>query len=57
MSILSPAGAEGEDRCDSPLNLLHVRRSDLKRIDLLRVEEFPAAEFMLPGESEGGPKS
>jgi len=34
-----------------------IERNDLKRIDLLRVEESPAAEFMLPGGSERGPKS
>jgi len=33
-----------------------VERNDLKRIDLLRVAESPAAAFMLPGQSEGGPR-
>lgn len=31
-----------------------VERNDIKRIDLLRVEESPAAAFMLPGQGEGG---
>lgn len=33
-----------------------IERSDVKRIDLVRVDESPAAAFMLPGESEGGPR-
>ena len=33
-----------------------TERNDIKRIDLVRVDESPAAEFMLPGQSEGGPK-
>ena len=33
-----------------------IERNDIKRIDLLRVEESPAAAFMLPPLSEGGPK-
>lgn len=33
-----------------------VERNDVKRIDLVRVGESPAAEFMLPGQGEGGPK-
>lgn len=31
-----------------------VTRNDLKRIDLVRVVESPAAAFMLPAEGEGG---
>jgi hypothetical protein len=30
--------------------------NDVKRIDLVRVDESPAAAFMLPGQGEGGPK-
>ncbi len=33
-----------------------IERNDIKRIDLVRVVESPAAGFMLPGQSEGGPK-
>lgn len=33
-----------------------IERNDIKRIDLLRVSESPAAPFMLPGQGEGGPK-
>lgn len=33
-----------------------VERNDVKRIDLVRVDESPAAVFMLPGQGEGGPK-
>jgi hypothetical protein len=33
-----------------------VERNDVKRIDLVRVDESPAAAFMLPGQGEGGPK-
>jgi hypothetical protein len=33
-----------------------VERNDVKRIDLVRVDESPAAAFMLPGPGEGGPK-
>jgi hypothetical protein len=33
-----------------------IERNDIKRIDLLRVVESPAAAFLLPGQGEGGPK-
>ena len=33
-----------------------IERNDIKRIDLVRVDVSPAAAFMLPDESEGGPK-
>lgn len=33
-----------------------VERNDVKRIDLIRVVESPAAEFLLPEQGEGGPK-
>src|SRR5262245_49464688 len=33
-----------------------VERNDVKRIELLRVAESPAAAFMLPPQGEGGPK-
>ena len=33
-----------------------VERNDIKRIDVLRVVESPAAGFMLPEQGEGGPK-
>lgn len=33
-----------------------VDRNDVKRIDLVRVDESTAAAFMLPGQGEGGPK-
>lgn len=33
-----------------------IERNDVKRIDLLRVDESPAAAFMLPEKDEGGPK-
>jgi hypothetical protein len=33
-----------------------IERNDVKRIDLLRVNESPAAAFMLPEQGEGGPK-
>ncbi|MBM3983997.1 MAG: hypothetical protein FJ304_27755 [Planctomycetes bacterium] len=33
-----------------------IERNDIKRIDLVRVVESPAAAFMLPGQGEGGPK-
>ncbi len=33
-----------------------IERNDIKRIDVLRVVESPAAAFLLPGQSEGGPK-
>jgi hypothetical protein len=31
-----------------------IELNDVKRIDLLRVDESPAAEFMLPPPGEGG---
>lgn len=31
-----------------------IERNDIKRIDVLRVVDSPAAEFMLPGQGEGG---
>ena len=33
-----------------------IERNDIKKIDLVRVDESPAAAFMLPGQGEGGPK-
>ncbi len=33
-----------------------IERNDLKRIDLVRVDESPAAAFLLPEQNEGGPK-
>ena len=33
-----------------------IERNDIKRIDLLRVDESPAAAFLLPEPGEGGPK-
>ena len=33
-----------------------IERNDVKKIDLVRVDESPAAAFMLPGQGEGGPK-
>lgn len=33
-----------------------IERNDIKRIDIIRVTESPAAAFMLPNEGEGGPK-
>lgn len=33
-----------------------IDRNDIKRIELLRVDESPAAAYMLPDTSEGGPK-
>ena len=33
-----------------------VERNDVKRIDIVRVDESPAAAFMLPEQGEGGPK-
>jgi hypothetical protein len=33
-----------------------IERNDLKRIELVRVQESPAAAFLLPDPSEGGPK-
>ena len=33
-----------------------IDRNDIKRIDLLRVVDSPAAAFMLPEQGEGGPK-
>jgi hypothetical protein len=33
-----------------------IDRNDIKRIDLIRVDESPAAGFMLPEQGEGGPK-
>jgi hypothetical protein len=33
-----------------------IERNDVKRIDLVRVDESPAAAFMLPPQGEGGPK-
>lgn len=33
-----------------------IERNDVKRIDLVRVDESPAAAFMLPDAGEGGPK-
>lgn len=33
-----------------------VERNDVKRIDFVRVDESPAAAFMLPQQGEGGPK-
>ncbi|MFM8272963.1 MAG: DUF669 domain-containing protein [Gemmata sp.] len=33
-----------------------VERNDIKRIDLVRVDESPAAAFVLTDPSEGGPK-
>ena len=33
-----------------------IERNDIKRIDLIRVDESPAAAFLLPEQTEGGPK-
>lgn len=33
-----------------------IERSDVKKIDVVRVNESPAAAFLLPGQGEGGPK-
>jgi hypothetical protein len=33
-----------------------IERNDVKRIDLVRVTDSPAAPFMLPEPAEGGPK-
>jgi hypothetical protein len=33
-----------------------IERNDVKRIDLVRVDESPVAAFMLPEQSEGGQK-
>ena len=33
-----------------------IERNDIKRIDLVRVDDAPAAAFMLPRQGEGGPK-
>ena len=33
-----------------------IDRNDIKRIDVLRVVESPAARFLLPNQGEGGPK-
>jgi hypothetical protein len=33
-----------------------IERNDVKRIDLVRMDESPAAAFMLPEQGEGGPK-
>jgi hypothetical protein len=33
-----------------------IERNDIKRIDILRVEESPAAAFLLPEPGEGGPR-
>lgn len=33
-----------------------IERNDVKRIDLVRVADAPAAAFMLPNGGEGGPK-
>ena len=33
-----------------------IERNDIKKIELLRVDESPAAAFLLPDPSEGGPK-
>lgn len=33
-----------------------IERNDIKRMELLRVDESPAAAFMLPPKSEGGPR-
>lgn len=34
-----------------------IERNDIKRIELLRVDESPAAAFMLPAPTEGGRRS
>ena len=33
-----------------------IERNDIKRIDVLRIVDSPAAAFMLPEQGEGGPK-
>lgn len=33
-----------------------IERNDVKRIDLIRIDESPAAGFMLPPPDEGGPR-
>lgn len=33
-----------------------IERNDIKKIELVRVVDSPAAAFMLPGQVEGGPK-
>ncbi len=33
-----------------------IERNDIKRIDVLRVVDSPATEFILPEQGEGGPK-
>jgi hypothetical protein len=57
--LLSPFPEAGRTYCVRLVVALQrgedgIERNDIKRIDLLRVEESPAAAFMLPPPSEGG---
>ena len=58
LSPFPPAGKEYHVRLVVALQRGNdgIERNDIKRIDLLRVVDSPAAAFMLPEEGEGGPK-
>jgi hypothetical protein len=59
--LLSPFPESGREYVVRLVVLLQrgddgIERNDVKKIDVLRVDESPAASFMLPDASEGGPK-
>jgi len=60
-ALLSPFPSAGRDYLVKLVVALQrgddgIERNDIKRIDLIRVVESPAAGFMLDGQSEGGQK-
>jgi hypothetical protein len=60
-SLLSPFPSAGREYLVRLVVALQrgddgIERNDLKRIELVRVQESPAAAFLLPDPSEGGPK-
>jgi len=59
--LLSPFPPAGKEYFVQLLVVLQrrddgIERNDVKKIDVLRVVDSPAAAFMLPERSEGGPK-
>ncbi len=60
-ALLAPFPPVGKDFLVRLVVALHreddgIERNDIKRIDVLRVVDSPAAAFMLPEKGEGGPK-
>ncbi|CAN5544632.1 hypothetical protein BH11PLA2_BH11PLA2_25200 [soil metagenome] len=60
-SLLSPFPPAGKDYVCRLVVALQkgddgIERNDVKRIDVVRIDDSPAAAFMLSGQGEGGPK-